>query len=114
MRASLSRLLLPHCTIFVSSLRGEFHSPVLILYFDFKSHGGEYIALLVFVYMPKYKIHTLLKLPYYHVLTSPLYYHGPLISSTERECVDRSIEGDASIRVWVAPNGTNAFHVFIV
>jgi hypothetical protein len=64
--------------------------------------------------MPKYKIHTLLKLPYYHVLTSPLYYHGPLISSTKRECVDRSIEGDASIRVWVAPNGTNAFHVFII
>ena len=28
--------------------------------------------------------------------------------------MNRSIEGDASIRVWVAPNGTNAFHVFII
>ena len=28
--------------------------------------------------------------------------------------MNRSIEGDASIRVWVAPNGANAFHVFII
>jgi hypothetical protein len=102
-----------HFTIIVPSLyhpfEVSFHSPVFNYLFDFQSHGGEYIAQL-FLYMPKYiKFHTLLKLPYYQV-KSPYIYHGPLVIA-KRECVDRSIEGDASIRVWVAPNGTNAFHV---
>jgi hypothetical protein len=47
--------------------------------------GGEYAALIIFVQCQSIKFHTLLKFPYYHVRTSPLYYHGPLISSTKRE-----------------------------
>jgi hypothetical protein len=46
--------------------------------------GGEYAALIIFVQCQSIKFHTLLKFPYYHVLKSPLYYHGPLIKFQAR------------------------------
>jgi hypothetical protein len=56
-----------------------------------------------FCTMPKYKFLTLLKFPYL-----PRHDKSPLLSWTvnynaKREWVNRSIEGDSSIRVWVAP-----------
>ena len=65
-------------------LRWVFIAPFSITYL-ISNPTGENTLHQLFLYMPKYyKSHTLLKLPYYHVLTSPLYYHGPLIKVRAR------------------------------
>ena len=89
--------LFSHWHYYSCCIRLVFIAPSTYLLFVFKSHGGEYIAL--FSYGPKYKdASTLLKLPHLPSENSPIYYHEPLIVP-KREWVDRSIEGDSSVRV---------------
>ena len=95
----------PHCPdylyLIAPSLYHHFevslHSPVLITYLILNP-TGENTLHNYFCTCPSIKFRTLLKLLVLP-LKVPFYYHGPLISNTKREWVNRSIEGDASIRV---------------
>ena len=73
----------------------RFHSPVFQFIISFQTYGGEYIA--PFSYGPKYQIHLHCLSYIIAMLRSPV-YHEPLITS-KRGWVNRSIEGDSSVRV---------------
>ena len=75
----------------------DFNYMISIQYFISNPTGEN--TLHYFSYGPKYKdASTLLKLPHLPSENSPIYYHEPLIVP-KREWVDRSIEGDSSVRV---------------
>ena len=82
--------------VIVLSYQVSFHSPVFQVITSFQISRGR-IHCTNFSCGPKY-INSLHCLSYFIAKVKVPYYHEPLIVS-KRECVNRSIEGDSSVRV---------------
>ena len=76
-----------HFTTLYYHFRWVFIAPFSIQYFDFKSHGGEYIASIIFVHAQV--LNSIYCLSCLTTKLSLLYYHGPLIIlPSESEWID--------------------------